>query len=201
MIGRFIVFEGPHGSGKTTQAKLLKSYYDSRDIQSIYTKEPYLEELKPLIEKYSSKDDNVSAHMLLYLHAADRFAHVKFIKEKLKEGYNVISDRYVISSYVYQEIQELPLEFIEQVNSFYVEPDITFILDVPLEERKRRLKENNRIRNTIFFKGDYLKAEENLYQKIYRRYKNKWKKIFLINGCIDKDKIFEEHIISLLDII
>ncbi len=38
---KFIVFEGPHGSGKTTQAKLLKKYLIERRVSVVYTKEPY----------------------------------------------------------------------------------------------------------------------------------------------------------------
>lgn len=79
---RFIVFEGPLGTGKTTQAKLLKDYLDKHHIYSVYTKEPYLNDLKSL-DKYSFTDDEISSYMLLYLHAADRFAHVANIKKEL----------------------------------------------------------------------------------------------------------------------
>lgn len=197
---KFIVFEGPHGSGKTTQAKLLKNYFDNQNIPAIYTKEPYLKDLKKIIEKYSFVNDEVSSHILLYLHAADRFAHTHVVKDKLEEGYNVISDRYLISSCVYQQIQGIPLECIEKVNYFCVEPDITFILDIPLQERKRRLDKNNRLRNTFFFKEEILKVEETLCRNIYQKYKDKWKNLFLISGKGNIDEIFKE-VIDRLDTI
>jgi len=137
--------------------------------------------------------------MLLYLHVADRIAHVKFIEEKLKRGYNVICDRYVISSLVYQQIQGIPLEFIEQINSFCIEPDITFILDIPLNERISRLMIINQLRNTIFFKEENLRLEQRLYQEMYNRYKNKWKNVFLIDGQRGINHVFKE-ITNLLDI-
>ena len=197
MKGKFILFEGPHGSGKTTLAKKLESYYMSKDIPSVYTKEPYLEEIKNVIEKYLSINFVNSAYMLLYLHAADRIAHVRFIEDKLKMGYNVICDRYLISSLVYQQMQGIPLEFIEQINSFCIESDITFIIDVPLTERIDRLTKINRLRNTLFFTKENLKHEQKLYQEAYHRYKHKWKNVFLIDGQRGINDVFKE-ITSLL---
>lgn len=197
---KFIVFEGPHGSGKTTQAKLLKKHFDNKGVPIIRSKEPYLEDLKGVIEKYSLITDEVSSYMLLYLHAADRFAHVKFIKNRLKEGYNVISDRYLFSSIVYQHIQGIPIEFIKQVNSFCITPDIVFILDVPLYERLERLKKNKRLRNNIFFEENNIRTEEKLYQHIYENYKTIWKNTFLVDGKRDMDEISNE-ILNRLDTI
>ncbi len=195
---KFIVFEGAHGSGKTTQAKLLKDFLDKLNISTIYTKEPYLEELKGIINKYLYINDEISSYLLLFLNAADRFIHVKNIIDKLKRGNIVIADRYLLSSCVYQQLQGIPLELIEQINFFCIEPDITFVFEVPLNERKKRLEKINRLRNTIFFKEGNLRLEGKLYKDIFERYKKKWENIFFLNGKKDINNTFED-IITLLE--
>ncbi|MBA7545897.1 Thymidylate kinase [subsurface metagenome] len=106
ICNRFIVFEGPHESGKTTQAKLLKNYLDEHSISSVYTKEPYLGDLKKIIDKYSFIDDEISSYMLLYLHAADRFAHIKYIKKELENSNVVIADRYLLRAVYISKFKE-----------------------------------------------------------------------------------------------
>jgi len=196
----FILFEGAHGSGKTTQAKLLKEYLEKYGITINLTKEPYLDELKELIDKYSFIDNEISSYLLLYLHSADRLAHIEYIKKNLDNGNIIISDRYLLSSCVYQQIQGIPLELIEKINFCCIEPDITFVLDVPLLDRKKRLINNNRLRKTLFFKEDALDIEGNLYTKIFNRYSNKWNKIYLIDGS-EKIETIHKKIIELLEII
>lgn len=194
----FILFEGAHGSGKTTQAKLLKEYLEKNGMPANLTKEPYLDELKELINKYSFIDNEISSYLLLYLHSADRLVHNEYIKKNLNNGNTIISDRYLLSSCVYQQIQGMPLELIEKINFFCIEPDVTFILDVPLLERKKRLRKNNRLRKNLFFEEDALEVEGVLYEKIFNRYSNKWDKIYLIDGN-EKIEIIHGKIRAILE--
>jgi len=191
---RFIVFEGTHGSGKTTQAELFKNYLDDQGIAAIYTKEPYLDDLKKIIDKYSYIDNEISSYILLYLHAADRFAHIKYIKDKLENGINVIADRYLLSSCVYQQIQGIPLSLIEQTNFFCIEPDLTFIFDVPLSERRERLSKSGRLRNTIFLNDEAMRLEDKLYKKIHNRYEIIWRNIKLVDGRNEIETVHREVI-------
>lgn len=198
MKSKFIVFEGPHGSGKTTQAKLLKEYLDKHNTSSFYTKAPYLEEIKEIIDKYSCRGDDIPSYLLLYLYAADRFAYIKYIKESIKNNNVMIADRYLLSGCVYQQIQGIPLELIEQINFFCIEPNITFVFDVSLYVRKKRLNKSGRLRSTLFFKEENLEYEEKLYKYLFVRYKNKGWNIHLINGVNDKYDIHKK-IINFLD--
>ena len=161
--GKFIVLEGPHASGKTTQAKMLYNYFNENGIKSIYTKEPYNEEFIKFINIHVKKNIEKSP-VLLFLIAADRYLHMLDITSWLQEGYYVISDRYILSGFVYQSIQDISYDLIKNVNYFIIKPNITFYLDVPLCERKRRLKMNNRSK-TFFLKNDNLYKEQNLYKK------------------------------------
>ena len=189
-ISNFIVLEGSHGSGKTTQAHLLDNYLSTKGFNSIYSKEPFLAELIPIIEKFSHIENNISANLLLFLHAADRYMHVNFIKEKIKNGSIVISDRYLLSSLVYQRIQGISISLIEKLNFFCVIPQITFIFNIPLNERKNRVKKSSRFRDSIFFTDNNLSLESQFYDEIYREYKSKWNNVYLINSIEDINKTF-----------
>jgi len=84
-LGKFIVFEGCHASGKTTQAKMLCEYLQSKGIKAQYTKEPYCDDLKPLIRRYSD-GDLIDSPILMYLIAADRYLHTKDITSWMQKG-------------------------------------------------------------------------------------------------------------------
>lgn len=194
---QFIVIEGPHGSGKTTQAKLLENYLLKEKKKVKYLCLPYLKELRNVIDKYLVIDNKISAHILFFIHLADRYAQVDFIKKKLIKGINIISDRYVHSCYVYQQIQGIPLELIEQCNYFCIKPDYTFVLDVPIDERKKRLKNIDRFRKTIYFKEENFALEDILYNDVYNHFSDEQDKIFKIDGT---QTIMDTHdeIISIL---
>lgn len=194
----FIVIEGAHGSGKTTQAKLLEDYLNKKQITTVYTKEPFLKEIKALVKANTQKSDNLNSLLMVYLHAADRIIHLNYILEKLKSNYVVVTDRYFLSSCIYQQIQGLSIDFIENVNRFCIEPNITFILNVDSTNRRERLERSDRIRNSLFFDSSNFEIEDKLYRDLFQRYKRKWKKIFLINGMRDVRVIFQE-ITSLFD--
>lgn len=191
-FSKFIVFEGSHGSGKTTQAYLLNKLLAKQGFNSLYSKEPFLDDLKPIIEKYSHIQDNISAYLLLYLHAADRYTQVNFIQEKSKNGFIIISDRYLFSSLVYQRIQGVSVALIKKLDYFCIIPQITFILNIPLTERKIRIEKNSRYRDSIFFTDNSLALENQFYDEIYEEYKFKWKNVYLINSIGDKNKIFNK---------
>src|SRR6185369_10690729 len=70
---------------------------------------------------------------LALLFAADRVDHLKReIEPRLRKGIHVISDRYVISSYVYQSIF-VPADFVWTINQFARAADLTLLLDVPVQ--------------------------------------------------------------------
>jgi len=169
--GKFIVFEGPHASGKTTQAKMLYDYLNKIGIKSIYTKEPYNEEFIKIINIHVKKNFTKSP-VLLFLIAADRYLHMLDVASWLQEGYYVISDRYILSSFVYQSIQDMPYDLIQNVNYFTIKPNMTFYQDVPLCERKRRLKTTNNRSKNFFLTNDNLNKE----QKLYEKFVNDWDK-------------------------
>ncbi len=106
MIGRyFITFEGPEGSGKSTQIKLLQDFFKAKGFETLVTREPG--GTKPgdsirevLINKSSG---NLEAETELFLMLAQRCEHLrKVINPALEAGKVVLCDRYFDSSVAYQ---------------------------------------------------------------------------------------------------
>jgi dTMP kinase len=137
MKGLFITFEGPDGSGKTTQIKMLKDYLENKGFEVILTREPggteLGEDIRRILLDLKHKDMDEKAEMLLY--AAARAQHVsKLIKPALLEGKIVLCDRFVDSSYAYQGAgRGLGIKLVEQVNEIAlsgVYPDLTIFLNI-----------------------------------------------------------------------
>jgi len=162
----FLTFEGVEGSSKTTQAKLLSTWLNSQKIDHILTKEPgtiFSKECQQIRQLLLSPENNLSPRSELLLYLADRAQHVEScIRPALEEDKWVISDRYSWSTYVYQGfgrglIGDLGGFFREMLNysAGNLWPDLTFIMDVPVEIGLRRAKSSN----TEFSGGDRMELE------------------------------------------
>lgn len=157
-------------------------YLQEEGIKVRYTKEPYYDDLIPLIGKYSN-GDLINSPVLMYLLAADRYIHVKDIVSWMQEGMFVICDRYVLSSWVYQQIQGIPLNIIRRTNSFAINPDLTFYIEIPLEERFIRLRKTHKGIRSFFLRDTNLIEEQELYHRLISNWDEKrYGKIVVING-------------------
>ncbi|MGQ9722730.1 MAG: dTMP kinase [Candidatus Jordarchaeum sp.] len=142
--GKFIVLEGIDGSGTTTHSNKLANWIRSKNLEVMVTEEPTVGAIGKIIRKYLfSGEGSPPVHALLF--AADRAEHTeKVIKPSIISGIIVISDRYVESSIVYQAAEGLDIEWIEAINKFAIEPDLTIFLDVDpgiALARKREVRE------------------------------------------------------------
>ena len=153
MKGKFIVFEGIDGSGKTTQINQLSQWIVNTDIipennQLVITREPggtnLGKSLRSLLLNTSQERSPDSITELL-LYAADRSQHInEIIRPALNKGNWVISDRFCGSTIAYQGYgRKLDIKLIkdlEMISTQGISPDITFLLDIPVEESiKRRI--------------------------------------------------------------
>jgi dTMP kinase len=126
------VLDGIDGSGTTTHCNLLKGFLETKGFKVYLTQEPSNSEIGLLVRKYL-KDDKIPPITDALLFAADRNLHYhNEIKEKLKQGYIVISDRYIESSIIYQSVQSelISIEWVKNINKFVGLPDLTIILDI-----------------------------------------------------------------------
>jgi len=146
--GTFFTFEGPEGSGKSTQINLLAEELADLGHEVVVTREPggtpVGEEIRHLV-LHSSNGKEMCPEAELLLFAAARAQLVReLILPSLEAGKIVICDRFLDSTTVYQgaarTIASDPVAYINQFAVGPVSPDLTFILDVPHEESIRRVK-------------------------------------------------------------
>lgn len=145
--GLFITFEGGEGAGKTTQIKKLAGYLQSKNKKVVITREPggtpEAEKIRDLLVQRDGGNWSPEAEVLL-LYTARQMHAQDLIKPALKQGKIVVSDRFADSTRAYQSYGHgLPLEYVNNIHAFVLgnmEPDITFLLDIPVEEGLKRSK-------------------------------------------------------------
>lgn len=145
--GLFVTFEGPDGSGKTTQIRKLAEELEKRGLPYVLTREPGGTEISDKIRAIILNPDNLrmadKTEILLY--AASRSQHVEEkIQVALGEGKIVLCDRFVDASIAYQGYGlKQPIEMIRNINRFAtggLSPDRTYLFDVSPETGRSRMK-------------------------------------------------------------
>jgi len=196
MKGKFIVFEGIDGCGKTTQINeifnwLPQSKLISNNYSIIKTREPggslLGEKLRDLILSNNKHDVPASLTELL-LYAADRTEHVKkIISPTLNKGDWVLSDRFSGSTLAYQGYgRNIDIKIIKKLEIIACQgekPDITFLLDITPEESIARRK--NKIPDRIESEGVKFLRKVNIgFKKIAQE--NNW---IVISASDNKENI------------
>lgn len=141
MTGRFIVFEGGEGSGKSTQAERV-----AVASGALLTRQPGGTAIGASIRELllSPTSTGLSSRAEALLMAADRAQHVEqTIRPTLDAGRDVVCDRYVASSLAYQGAgRSLGVDAVRTLSDFAVQgtwPDLTILIDVPVEVGLGRL--------------------------------------------------------------
>lgn len=199
MKGKFIVFEGIDGSGKTTQINQLSKWLIGTDLipennKLVITREPGGTKLGKSIRSLlldTSREKSPGSITELLLYAADRSQHVnEIIRPTLDKGDWVISDRFCGSTLAYQGYgRKLDINLIKDLEAIATQgiaPDITFLLDIPIEESIRRRM--NRKDDRIEKEGREFLSNVSLGFQALSEDSN-WKKISAINS---EEKITSE---------
>jgi dTMP kinase len=140
MRGWFITFEGPDGSGKTTQLRLMAPWLASQNLPILVTREPggtpVGERIREILHDCQHTEMTSEAEILLY--SASRAQHVgEIIRPAVAAGKIVLCDRFYDSTYAYQGYgRGLSLPALRQITAFATQglvPDLTLYLDVPPE--------------------------------------------------------------------
>lgn len=178
--GKFIVFEGTDGSGKSTQMRLLEAYLTERGIPCYLTHEPTDSAFGSILHDCMSGRIDTDERTIALLFAADRIDHIQNpvngMKAKLEAGITVLCDRYYFSSFAYNG-GFVPLDWVMELNRparELLRPDLVLFLDADLEESMRRVarrgereryenfERQKKIRKQYFDVFDMLKGEENI---------------------------------------
>lgn len=143
----FITFEGPEGSGKTTQINFLTEFLQEKGFEVFQTREPGGTMIGDKIRQILLDQENIEMDPVteIFLYEAVRVEHVnKKILPALKSGKVVISDRFYDSTLAYQGFARgLPTEQVETCNHFAVgdtHPQLTILLDVATEVSAARVE-------------------------------------------------------------
>jgi len=195
--GLFITFEGPDGSGKTTQIKLLSDYLEKKGFDVLLTVEPGGTEVGRKIRDIllTAEKVDISAWAETFLFLASRAELVsKVIKPALSEGRVVICDRFFDSTVVYQGVArglgEKKILDMSLLATGGLVPDITFLLLVDVKRGKKRIDSAKRGTDRIEMEEDDFKEKiYSGYLKIARGNKDRF---VVIDGGKSIENIFEE---------
>ncbi|MCP3685425.1 MAG: dTMP kinase [bacterium] len=208
MRGTFITIEGPEGSGKTVQSKLLVDSLNTIGIKTILTREPGGTKVGDDIRQIllGSADKDLSSETELFLYEAARSHHVDHvIAPNIENGINVVCDRYKECTIAYQGYAGgVSIPQIIELNSIAVkniESDIVILIDIdPVIGLERSIKRNllNNVNENRFEEKSiqyHTKAREG-YLKIALENKDKF---IIINGETALEEIHTEILNIVID--
>lgn len=149
--GLFIALEGGEATGKTTTAKVLKEKLEQEGYEVIITREPGgIPSAEAIRNNIMDFHVDAKTELLLYL-AARREHLVQKVMPALEQGKIVITDRFYLSSLVYQgHARGLGIDTVRELNHFVCDiyPDLNIIIDIPVEvsmARKQNVDDINRL--------------------------------------------------------
>jgi len=196
----FITFEGPEGSGKSTQIQRLGAWLAERGIDCVVTKEPggtpIADKIRAIVLDSASAELDPWAEVLLY--SASRRQHtVEKIRPALARGAHVLCDRYIDATIAYQGYgRRIDLGRLEQLNAWATDgllPDLTLLYDIDEETGLARAHRRNA---TMDVDEGRFEAED---IRFHRRVREGYlamtvaapKRFFKIDGDGSIDEVFE----------
>src|SRR5271154_559496 len=190
--GRFITFEGGEGSGKSTQIKTLGERLDAARVRTIVTREPGgspgAEIIRHLVLSGMGKLLGPDAETLLF--AAARDDHVRTVIEPaLNQGTWVLCDRFSDSTRAYQgrlgHVLPGVMNAMERVTIGDLKPDLTIILDVPVEVGMQRAATRRGAGAPDRFEAEDLKFHQQLRDAYRQIAANEPQRCVLIDASAD----------------
>jgi dTMP kinase len=150
ILGRFLTIEGIEGVGKSTQVARLSKGLSERGIAHVVTREPggtpLAESIREIVLKVRDESLPPTAELLLMF--AARAVHLaNFVEPNLRSGRWVICDRFIDATYAYQGGgRRLSVDYIRQLETMVQgarRPDLTVLLDAPVEQALKRAGQRN----------------------------------------------------------
>jgi dTMP kinase len=190
----FITFEGLDFSGKSTQATILVEKLRSTHAVVHFLREPGGTEISERIREILLDKKNLhmddAAELLLFSAARSQLVK-EVIVPALQRGEIVVCDRYYDSTTAYQGYgRELPLDAVKSINRLATEgedPDLTFFIDIPVDEIERRKKKAGMKFDRMESSGKaFYTRVRNGYHEMARR---ETQRFVIIDGTKDVDGI------------
>ena len=188
--GKFIVFEGLDGSGKTTQLRALVRYLEDRGEECYSTSEPTDSPFGATLRSCLRGRIDTNEYTIAALFAADRVDHIlnstSGIKKKLEEGVNVFCDRYYFSSYAYNG-EFVPFEWVVELNRparELMRPDLTVFIDLSSEDSMKRVS-----RRSEAERYETMEKQKKIRERFFTAFKHfPEEKVVIVTSEEDKEK-------------
>ncbi len=205
MKGLFISIEGPDGSGKSTQIENIKKFFEDKNIEIVFTREPggtpIGERIREIILDNAFNEMDSMTEAMLY--AASRAQHVaEVIRPALEAGKVVVCDRFVDSSLAYQGYGRNLGDAVSVINSYAVGecmPDVTFLMKLDPNVGKHRIEENRDNQDRL--EHEKLTFHNRVYKGYLELEKMYPERIIGIDASLGIDEIKEEIYRKLEEII
>ena len=191
--GRFLVFDGPDGSGKSTQIDRFSSWCDANSVTVELVREPggtaIGEAIRRVLLDPAHEEMTVRAEMLLYMASRSQLVRER-IRPALDTGKMVLADRFISSTLAYQgtagglgaeEIMD-----VGRVATDGIEPDLVVIFDVDEETRRSRMGvEKDRIERKS---SEFHKRVREGYLAQARRDPTRY---FVVDASVSEEEVFK----------
>jgi len=195
--GYFITFEGPDGSGKSTQIQALAEYLQGLGQTVLLTREPggteISEEIRDLLHDLRHHEMQPRAEILLYSAARAQLVG-QVIRPALAAGATVLCDRYADSTLAYQGYGHgLDLEVLRQITSFAtheLKPDLTLLFDLdPAVGLKRRQTDGVEWNRLDAYDLAFHQRVRAGYHQLAQANPNRW---VTLDATLDRERLKEE---------
>ena len=185
---KFVVFEGIDGCGKSTALEALYDFLWNETTDSIRVgTEPTSYESGELIRKaLGGSIEEISSEILLGMFLADRAIHQKEISIANVRRSWYLCDRYIYSNMVYNAKDDEDMKRIEKLNSKFIQPDVVFYIDTPVETCLDRIARRNG-KKEIFENKEKLTEAKRRYDMIADS-----GKMIRIDGTFSERVVLEE---------
>lgn len=206
MNTKFITFEGPEGSGKTSVVKAVVEKLNSLNMSITTTREPGGIKISELIRNIILDVDHteMDARTEALLYAAARRQHmVEKILPALNAGSHVLCDRFVDSSLAYQgHGRALGIDEVYEINRFAIDdklPDLTIFIDVPPHIGLNRVFSNGRKVDRLDLESlEFHQLVYEGYHEVIKRFPNRIK---VVDGTKPIEVVIEEVLKLVLNIL
>lgn len=153
--GLLVALDGPNGAGKTTLINALKEELENNRYNICLTNEPTETDLGKYVRKFAEEHEGISLACLV---AGDRYEHLNNnIIPELEKGKIVITDRYILSSLILQEMDGVKTDYILTINGNIIKPDLQVAVYADENILHERLNQRNII--TRFEKNNQSNVE------------------------------------------
>lgn len=176
--GKFITFEGPEGSGKSTHSKLLCAFLRQKGFKVLHTREPggtfIGEKIRHILLDNSNKKMTDICELLLYMAARSQIVEEKLLPA-LRKGNIVVCDRFLDASLAYQGhgtgLDLKLIEYLGKISADNLKVDLTILLDIESQLGLKRSARKDRLEmKTLAFhrrvRAGYLKLARKYPKRI-----------------------------------